>query len=981
MKKFFVPFLCLLCLSFLACSEGVKSKKFKRSKPSSQQDKENSEEEQSSSQPSSQDEKANSVTGTEEEAGPAVSSIPVPPPTVSIDEKSLPHVNGLNAMQFPLGGACSTEGYPVKIRIHTVLRPSGELSEAQTTCQQGAWKATMDLAHLAAGTLLIDVHHTSSNQPNPPVAQVAKAQASVTKEPTVTILSVTEKTLPSGTKYILQGACSERDQEVTVRVGSRSPSSQPTCQSSGQWTTEVGITDLPAGSVLITANHETTGGQKAQPFSETHTKGPSLSLSVDSSRSEQQEDGTSLLMLTGLCSEEGGPITLTVEGQNPSPTPACTQGAWEKQVDITHIPSGSFSIMAQHEGRVQQVQGAQNNNNPQTPQQTQAAASQIQQNIPQQATSSPQVNSMAAVSIIHTKLATVSMTKSLPSVDSQQMTFSGVCSENNLPVTVKLFKNGLFVKTSSPPLCAKNQWTLTLDVMRLDAGSIAFTVSHLNSTDLTQAQVIAQVQGTVIKPAPTLKLTLKRLIERSHKTFLLLEGQCSEKDREVTVQAGTRTPLQQPTCKSTINGLGGTWITSVDLTSLSEVHFVLTVEHTSPSNQRVSLRLDEYKPKPTVSIGTETPTPVSESAGHFRIYGACSESGREVTVQVGGVSPSSQPICTPQGEWEAVVDMSGHPLSGAIPITANHSKIYFSPNPNPTSLQPQAEIQIQVQARRAQVFWIHETCPTGFVPVPPSYTPTAGSNSLDYFCVAKYEMKQDSDSGQALSQAMGTPWVGIDRDTAIEQCQALGESNYDLITNEEWLTLAHNIEKTGSNWYKGDEGTGFLNQGHAHDQNYYSGVNKALAANADDQVACEGIPLASDYPCDGNTWNFFRRTHSLRSGEVLWDISGNVSEWVKDDIDTSYQYEKNMYLAGVTDSVFKARFGGPQGDYRKSIYHLLHSSHHMGIGIALVNPNKGAMLRSGFWLSHSSAGIFGFSIRNAKDLVGDQVGFRCVYHP
>ena len=56
----------------------------------------------------------------------------------------------------------------------------------------------------------------------------------------------------------------------------------------------------------------------------------------------------------------------------------------------------------------------------------------------------------------------------------------------------------------------------------------------------------------------------------------------------------------------------------------------------------------------------------------------------------------------------------------------------------------------------------------------------------------KYEAKNDG-SDNAVSQANSTAYVDIDPPKAILKCRAMGVK-YDLITNEEWQSLARNSE-------------------------------------------------------------------------------------------------------------------------------------------------------------------------------------------
>ena len=148
-----------------------------------------------------------------------------------------------------------------------------------------------------------------------------------------------------------------------------------------------------------------------------------------------------------------------------------------------------------------------------------------------------------------------------------------------------------------------------------------------------------------------------------------------------------------------------------------------------------------------------------------------------------------------------------------------------------------------------------------------------GDYTVNGFCVSKYEMKNDG-SGQAVSQAAGVPYTGVRRDEAVTKCAGMG-SGYDLLTNDGWQSIARHIELVADNWGGGDVGSSEgLSQGHA-----YGVPNQALVASLDDNKGCDG----TGQTCDGRTWNKQRRTHTLSNGEVIWDMSGNAWEWVKDD--------------------------------------------------------------------------------------------------
>ena len=244
---------------------------------------------------------------------------------------------------------------------------------------------------------------------------------------------------------------------------------------------------------------------------------------------------------------------------------------------------------------------------------------------------------------------------------------------------------------------------------------------------------------------------------------------------------------------------------------------------------------------PTVSI--DEPESINRTnASSFRVSGSCSEEGGQVEVSVGGVE--TQVDCV-DGAWVAFLDVTGlNKTPGSISITARHS----------SSDGRSAHIASESVTNNF-------ICPENFVGVP-----SLGDYTVNSFCVAKYEMKNDG-SGQAVSQAAGAPYMGVNRDEAVVKCTGMG-SGYDLLTNDGWQSMARHIELVGDNWSGGNVGSseGF-SQGHV-----YSVPNQALAASSDDNEGCHG----TEQTCDGRTWNKQRRTHTFSNGEVIWDVSGNA---------------------------------------------------------------------------------------------------------
>lgn len=244
------------------------------------------------------------------------------------------------------------------------------------------------------------------------------------------------------------------------------------------------------------------------------------------------------------------------------------------------------------------------------------------------------------------------------------------------------------------------------------------------------------------------------------------------------------------------------------------------------------------------------------------------------------------------------------------------------------------------------------------------------------FCAAKYEMKDVA--GVATSQVNLAPSVSINKAAAVTECSNLG-ANYKLISNAQWQTIARNIELVSSNWENGVIGQGLLNTGHS--DNNPSSICDASIEN----VTSDCSTLDTDFKQ--------KRTHTLSNGEVIWDFSGNVDEWVIDDNSVGTQYNAaNIKISALTDAAptvtgslddgvnraAKGQFGST-GDYSAT----LNSSPFGGLG-SMDNPHiadgtnnslyRGSSRGAGFQLS----GIFSVAVTPASSSFAT-LGYRCVF--
>ena len=253
------------------------------------------------------------------------------------------------------------------------------------------------------------------------------------------------------------------------------------------------------------------------------------------------------------------------------------------------------------------------------------------------------------------------------------------------------------------------------------------------------------------------------------------------------------------------------------------------------------------------------------------------------------------------------------------------------------------------------------TCPTNYIGVPanPDYM-------VRFFCVAKYEMKNDG-YGMPTSVATGTPWVSISRDSARESCMNLG-ANYNLISNSQWQTIARDITLTASNWSTGTAYSGELNRGHSDN----SPAN-AIAAVTDDNDPCNGTGQA----CTSTTWNSQRRAHKLSNGNVIWDFAGNVTEWVTND--NSYAFTPDTYASQMVSGSTMQKLYGP---LTVTICATPGSTPYCGMGKGqFTGGDIGITSRGGAFNMTDAAGVFSSDLRDQQGNIWIDTGFRCVYLP
>lgn len=403
---------------------------------------------------------------------------------------------------------------------------------------------------------------------------------------------------------------------------------------------------------------------------------------------------------------------------------------------------------------------------------------------------------------------------------------------------------------------------------------------------------------------------------------------------------------------------------------------------------------DMYDNNSVTSVVTMDALPASPSSLSLLSPSHTSSPSPSPVIRVGGVKAGDtvrlylDSTCTtvmPTQEDGKVQDGLDNIELTAVSLSPNSYNIYaraigVASNASPCSV--------------ATITYSRLQCPENFIFVPHD---TNVGTSKD-FCVAKYEMKDIS--GNATSQMSGSPWVHINPVDAKSKCEGLNALNgevgkYGLISNEEWMTIARNVEQVDENWSPQSgiqiPGTGVLARGHSDNS-----PGNALAASTDDNPYF-GTGNSSSQSANSG-WEQ-RRTLVLSNGQVIWDFSGNVYEWVDWEVSPSKKAHPNGTPPSeawrewnTINTLIGENFDDEMQPHKWASLFIrdtngnllpspLDTSHGIGAYWAGNNSSGGVGVRGGAWDTGTSAGAFLLALSNDSTSFSMNDGFRCVYRP
>ena len=255
------------------------------------------------------------------------------------------------------------------------------------------------------------------------------------------------------------------------------------------------------------------------------------------------------------------------------------------------------------------------------------------------------------------------------------------------------------------------------------------------------------------------------------------------------------------------------------------------------------------------------------------------------------------------------------------------------------------------------------------------------------FCVMQFEASRESDvATQPISRTQRTPWTDLTQGEAIAACQAIGG---ELISNDQWMTIATKIINLADNWSELSVGQGTVNIGHSDNEPAAPCPvpNDQTLEYLMDSNICTSI--AKDTPNGEDDQESQKRTHTISDGVVIWDFGGNVMEWTSDSL------ASRAYRPGSSSTSWFEYTGVTEGfttlektDLIPSI--AINQSWNSGEGIGKyfrgsqtdpANDNGVHIVRGGTFNFYSASGIFSAFLDFETTDVNSSTGFRCVWVP
>ena len=354
------------------------------------------------------------------------------------------HIFSQTNHPYTVSGTCQEHHQPIQVKLKDSADPPHTASsQSPALCRQGHWSTSVDIRSLDHGPVTIFASHQDA------AGNTTRIQNQVLKTPS--LIQLTLHPAPpinayNKTAYPLQGTCTEHAQPVTVTIAKTLPPHPVTCQSDGTWQALFDVSSEKEGSSLAivvdhqSAPHQDRGVPQKAPQLITSTPKDTLFPSLTLHPPSPIDKINHLAYpLSGTCSEQGQPITITIKALSSS-TP-CQGGRWQTQLDLHSLADGPVPITLLHRDLAQN-------------------------------TSSLTAPLLRTSSVIIT-LQDHSRHRQDPNQDQNFYSLSGTCSENTQAISISLPHHPPTLTT-----CTQYRWQAQIDTSNFGEEEIPLTLEH-----------------------------------------------------------------------------------------------------------------------------------------------------------------------------------------------------------------------------------------------------------------------------------------------------------------------------------------------------------------------------------------------------------------------------------------------------------------------------------------------------------------------
>ena len=446
--------------------------------------------------------------------------------------------------------------------------------------------------------------------------------------------------------YIISGLCNEQGENINLLIldadgSSLSMKNKITCEENGGWYTEVDMSTMEEGELVITATLVDAQGVTHKEEMKIIKDTSPLLLTIN--ESNILIDTASEYLLDGTCSEEGRPVTLELIDEDSSKlTPqeaiSCKDGSWRTTLNTSSLKDGNINISAVHRDSRDEPFYLD---------------VRIKKN-----TTLPSLEINTPVNIIADR--------------ERNYPISGTCSDERQLIRLTMKNTSGLPNETTPyaqPRCQDGSWSARFSTVRLQDGDVMLKAVHEDLAGNTSERT-AMIEKDVIKP--NIKINTPNNIFLSTAGEYDLSGTCSEEGKSVSIQFTESTPGSNSLSTSQMCSQNIWSLDNFNVASLNEGEVLITVVQLDNFGNRTEINTRVQKSNANLSVTINNASNINDSNKmNYSLVGGCSPDGGRLTPRVENIDPLNTPSCS-NGNWSANFNLEYLEDSSSVSITVDY---------------------------------------------------------------------------------------------------------------------------------------------------------------------------------------------------------------------------------------------------------------------------------------------------------------------